>query len=183
MRAHASRGFTYLTALFLIAFMGVGAMAVGTAWESASKREREAELLFVGNSYRVAIQRYYLAGPTRRYPAALQDLLKDPRLPATQRYLRQLYPDPITGTDDWGIVKAPDGGVMGVYSKSELEPVKTTHFKTRDRDYERGTKNSDWKYVFTPAATKPAPSAPGPKPAAAPAGATPQAPAVAPAAK
>ena len=170
MTPRGCRGFTYLTALFIIAFMGVGAMAIGTAWESAGKREREAELLFVGNQYRLAIQRYYLTGP-RRYPAALENLVKDPRTPATQRYIRRLYADPITGSNEWGIVRAPDGGVMGVYSRSEDPPIKTTNFKVRDRDFEGGTKYADWKFVYTPAAPKPgagAPPTPAVKPEASP---------------
>ncbi|HEX2829444.1 MAG TPA: type II secretion system protein [Burkholderiales bacterium] len=174
MRKRRCGGFTYLFALFIVAFMGVGAMAIGTAWDSAAKREREAELLFVGNSYRLAIQRYYLAGQ-RRYPATLQDLVKDPRTPATQRYIRRLYADPITNSNEWGIVKAPDGGVMGVFSKSEDAPIKTTNFKTRDRDFERGTKYVDWKFVYTPAAPKPAAGAPTPPQAAPPQGSTPPA--------
>jgi len=182
MARHTCRGFTYLTALFVIAFMGVGAMAIGTAWDGAMRRERETELLFVGNAYRLAIQRYYLAGQ-RRYPRALEELVKDPRQPPTQRYIRQLYPDPITGTNDWGIVKAPDGGVMGVYSKSELEPLKTANFKVRDRDLERGAKYSDWRFVYAPAAAKPTATTPAGKPEAAPPAPTPQTPGIAPAAK
>ena len=163
MAARACRGFTYLTALFIIAFMGVGAMAIGTAWETAAKRDRETDLLFVGHQYRLAIQRYYLAGQ-RRYPRALEDLIKDPRAPMTQRYIRRLYADPITGTSEWGIVKAPDGGVMGVYSRSEDAPIKTTNFKVRDRDFEGAAKYADWKFVYTPSAAKPAATAPARQP-------------------
>jgi hypothetical protein len=51
MARPAHRGFTYLTVLFIVAFMGVGLMAIGTMWQTASMREREKELLFVGNAY------------------------------------------------------------------------------------------------------------------------------------
>ena len=144
------KGFTYLTVLFIVAFMGVGLAVIGEVWHTAALREKEAELLFVGNQYRRAIERYYLSGP-RQYPRTLSDLLKDPRKPATERYLRQIYPDPITGKDEWGIVKAPDGGIMGIHSPSEDKPLKSASFRTRDKEFESGTKYSDWKFVFTPA--------------------------------
>ena len=115
--------------------MGVGLALTGEVWHTAAAREREAELLYVGHQYRKAIERYYLSGP-RQYPRTLEDLLKDPRKPGTERYLRRLYPDPLTGKDEWGIVKGPDGGVMGVYSLSEEQPLKSANFRLRDREFE-----------------------------------------------
>ena len=144
-------GFTYLTALFMIAIMSAGLGLIGEMWETASRRQREAELLYIGNQYRVAIQRYYLSGP-QQYPRTFQDLLKDPRIPATRRHLRQLYRDPMTGSDEWAIVKGPDGGIMGVYTKSDEAPLKITNFRLRDRDFEGAKKYSDWKFVFVPTA-------------------------------
>jgi type II secretory pathway pseudopilin PulG len=155
------RGFTYLTVLFIVAILMGGLALVGEVWETWAKREKEADLLFVGNQYRKAIQRYVLAGKAQ-YPRALEDLLKDPRQPSTQRYLRKLYPDPMTGKNEWGFVKGPDGGIGGVYSLSEDKPLKVAGFKLRDASLEGAQKYSDWKFAFSPVAS----------PAAAPAGAT-----------
>jgi type II secretory pathway pseudopilin PulG len=156
-----SRGFTYMAVLFLVAIMAGGLALTGDVWHTATMREKEAELLFVGNQYRKAIQRYYLTGPQRQYPRSLEDLLKDPRQPATVRYLRKLYPDPITG-NEWVLVKAPDGGILGVHSASEEKPFKTGNFKLRDRSFDGVEKYSDWKFIFQPAPV----TKPGPKPAA-----------------
>src|SRR5690349_5201167 len=142
-------GFTYLTALFLIAIMSAGLAVLGQMWQTASLRDREAELLYIGNQYRLAIQRYYLSGP-QQYPRTFQDLLKDPRAAGVKRHLRQLYPDPMTNSNEWAIVKGPDGGIMGVYSKSEEKPLKVTNFKLRDRDFEKAAKYADWKFVYVP---------------------------------
>jgi len=149
-RACRCSGFTYLTILFVVAIMGAGLALVGEVWHTAAVREREAELLYVGNQHRKAIERYYLSGP-RQYPRSLSDLLKDPRKPGTERYLRQFYPDPVTGKD-WGIMKAPDGGIMGVHSLSSDKPLKTARFHIRDRGFEGAASYSDWKFVYTPAA-------------------------------
>jgi type II secretory pathway pseudopilin PulG len=143
------RGFTYLTVLFLVAILMGGLAVVGEVWETSAKREKEADLLFVGNEYRKAIQRYVLAGKAQ-YPRTLDDLLKDPRQPSTQRYLRKLYPDPMTGKNEWGFVKGPDGGIGGVYSLSEDKPLKVAGFKQRDASLEGAQKYSDWKFAFTP---------------------------------
>jgi len=164
----ASRGFTYLTVLFIVAILGGGLALVGEMWQTAAQREKEVELLFVGHQYRSAILRYYLSGPQRQYPRALEDLLKDARMPETRRYLRRLYADPLSGKGEWGIVKAPDGGIMGVHSLSEEATFKRANFKLRDATFAGAQKYSDWKFVAT-APAKPAPAKPGAKPAPQPA--------------
>lgn len=147
-------GFTYLTLLFVVALMGAGLALAGEVWHTSVLREREAELLHVGNEYRTAIGRYYLGGP-RQYPRDLADVLKDPRQPGTVRHLRKPYPDPITGKDDWGLVRAPDGGIAGIYSLSEDKPLKSGGFAVRDKEFEAKEKYSDWKFVYLPAAQLP----------------------------
>jgi type II secretory pathway pseudopilin PulG len=144
------RGFTYLTVLFLVAFMGLGLAVAGEVWQTSLAREKEAQLLYVGSQYRRAIERYYLNG-LNQYPRSLEDLLLDPRKPNTERYLRKLYADPMTVKKEWGIVKAPDGGIMGVYSQSEDKPIKAAGFTLANRDFENAGKYSDWKFVYAPA--------------------------------
>ena len=149
MAAMRNRGFTYLTVLFIVAVITAGLALVGEVWDTAAKREKETQLLFVGNEYRKAITRYYLAGKNQ-YPRALEDLLKDPRQPGTVRYLRRLYSDPITGSAEWGIVKGADGGIGGVYSLSEEKPLKTANFKVRDAGFDGAATYSAWKFVYNP---------------------------------
>lgn len=151
-----ARGFTYLAVLFIVALLGGGLALTGEVWHTAAMREKEAELLFAGHQYRKAIERYYLSGPQRQYPRSLEDLVKDPRQPGTVRYLRRLYPDPVTGKE-WVLVKAPDGGILGVHSASDEAPFKSAGFKLRDRSFAGALKYSDWKFVYQPAAApKPA---------------------------
>jgi hypothetical protein len=158
-------GFTYLTLMFIVAILMGGLALVGEMWETAARRDKEAQLLVIGNEYRTAIGRYYDATPggVKRYPPSLEDLLKDPRQPSTQRYLRRLYRDPFGGAE-WGIVRAPDGGIAGVYSLSEEKPLKTGHFKLRDAGFESAQRYADWKFVYSPAAA----AQTAPQPAAAP---------------
>jgi type II secretory pathway pseudopilin PulG len=161
-----ARGFTYLTVLFIVAILMGGLALVGEVWETSAKREKEAQLLFVGNQYRLAIKSYYECKPpcstnAKRYPPTLEELIKDARGGSTLRWLRTRYPDPFGGKE-WGIVKAPDGnGVAGVYSLSEDKPLKSGNFKLRDAGFESAQKYSDWKFVYSPgsaATVKPAPA-------------------------
>ena len=154
MHNDSQAGFTYLAVLFAIAFMGLGLALTGEVWRTALTRDREVELLYAGNQYRRAIERYYLSGP-KQFPGALEDLLKDPRKPGTERYLRKLYPDPLTGKSEWGLVKGPGDVIMGVYSLSEDSPKKVANFGFANREFEGAAKYSDWKFLYNPAAQVP----------------------------
>ena len=66
-RRRTAAGFTYLTALFIVAMMGGGLALVGEVWHTSAMREREAELLHIGNEYRKAIA----ASPDIRKPRSL----------------------------------------------------------------------------------------------------------------
>lgn len=161
-----ARGFTYLAVLFIVAILMGGLALVGEVWETSARREKEAELLFIGNQYRRAIGLYHDSTPggVKRYPRTLEDLVKDPRQPATQRHLRRLYPDPITGKNEWGFVKAPDGGILGVHSLSEEKPLKIAGFRVRDAGLEGAAKYADWKFIHTLTAAAPATAKPAAKP-------------------
>lgn len=145
-------GFTYLTVLAAIAVAGVVLAKAGIDWGHAGQREKERELLYVGNQYRRAIALYYerTPGATKRYPARLEDMLTDTRYSSPQHYLRKLYRNPFTNQQQWGTIKAPDGGIMGVYSLSDTAPLKRTNFNFENRAFEGATKYSDWKFFYAP---------------------------------
>lgn len=145
-------GFTYLAILFAIAVAGVMLAQAGLSWSQANQREKETELLFVGNEYRKAIMLYYehTPGAVKKYPAKLEDLLLDTRYVTPQRYLRKLYRDPITNRADWGLVMAPEGGIMGVHSRSAAAPIKTANFSYLDASFESASKYADWVFSYAP---------------------------------
>ena len=147
----SGRGFTLAGLLIVVAVMGAGLAAAGALWSHSAQREKEQELLFAGNQFRQAIAGYYQRSPgAKHYPPGLEDLLRDRRYPMPQRYLRKLYRDPMTGAAEWGLIPAPGGGVMGVHSLSEEEPIKTGGFAQRDRALEGATRYSEWRFVFAP---------------------------------
>lgn len=121
-------GFTYLAVLFLVVAAGLGVASLGETWSHARQREKEAELLWIGNQYVQAIGLYYERSPgtVKRYPETLEDLLQDQRFLTTQRYLRRIYPDPITGKADWDLIAGPGGGIMGIKSRALGRPIGVT---------------------------------------------------------
>lgn len=152
-------GFTYLAVLFLVAVMGVALAAAGEVWHTVQQREKERQLLFVGDQFRQAIGLYYerTPGAVKRYPKSLNDLLKDNRYVTMQRYLRKIYPDPMSNSVDWGLVKAPEGGIMGIYSRSGRAPLKVADFPPADKDFAGALSYRDWKFIYLP--QQPAPGA------------------------
>jgi type II secretory pathway pseudopilin PulG len=142
-------GFTYFTVLILVAIMGVGLAAIGTMWQQAALREKERELLFVGGEFRRAIGSYFERSPgAPQYPRSLEDLLVDKRLPVVARHLRKVYYDPMTATQDWGLVKEPGGGILGVYSKARRRPLKSAGFSEDDKGFAGALTYADWKFVY-----------------------------------
>jgi type II secretory pathway pseudopilin PulG len=143
------QGFTLLGLMIAIGVMGAGLAAYGELASHAAQREKEQELLFVGNQFRQAIAGYYERSPgAKRYPKKLEDLLEDRRYPMPQRYLRRVYADPITGKAEWGFIPAPDGGIMGVHSLSESQPIKTGGFRAREATLEGAGRYSDWAFSY-----------------------------------
>ena len=148
------KGFTLAGALILIAVAGAGMAAYAEMASHAAQRENEQELLFVGNQFRQAIGAFYegTPGAAKQFPRKLEDLLQDQRYPALRRHLRRIYADPMTGKREWGLVQAPQGGIMGIYSLSQSQPIKSGAFALRDRDLEGArARYADWQFTYAPA--------------------------------
>jgi hypothetical protein len=67
-----------------------------------------------------------------------------------QHCLRKLYLDPITNQAKWGLVMAPEGGIVGVHSLSEATPIKSGNFGYGDESFEGKAKYSDWVFAYRP---------------------------------
>jgi len=123
------RGFSYIALLAAIVIIGISLGAAGKYWSSVMLRDKEEELLFRGDQYRLAIERYYLAVPGKpEYPSSIDDLLTDNRTVGGKRYLRQRYKDPISGEDFVEVRHTLTKRIIGVHSPSEKQPLKQTGF-------------------------------------------------------
>lgn len=119
------RGFTYLGVLVMLAVLSMGAALTLEVAETNAQRSAEADLISIGKQYERAFASYYRQSPVnaRRYPDKLEDLTRDPRLPGLRRHLRRVYVDPLTG-GEWGVVPAPGGGIMAIYSTAQSIPFR-----------------------------------------------------------
>ena len=151
MRGRRQDGFTLLGLLFLVAGLGVAMAALGTVWHTAAQREKERDLLFYGDQYRRAIESFWKialpVGTPRRLPESFAELLEDPRFPDTVRHLRRAYRDPMTG-GEWGLLKGPDGGIVGVVSVSDDEPFKRVNFPAAYVQFGEAESYRDWAFRF-----------------------------------
>lgn len=144
------RGFTLLGLLFLVAGMGAAMAALGTMWHTAAQREKEKELLFAGDQYRRAIASFWQTSPKglERLPKNFGELLRDPRFPHAVRHLRRVYPDPMSGSTEWGLVMEADGGIAGVYSLSGAIPFKEANFPAAYAAFEGKKRYGEWVFRF-----------------------------------
>lgn len=148
------RGFTYAMVLVAMVLIGIFAGVANIATSRIVQSDREEELMFRGMAYRSAIQRYYAAAG--RYPRSLDELLKDPRF-AHRTYLRASYPDPMADKDGeksengaWQLVRAADGGIAGVASRSRQEPMKKANFPPGFEKFDDAKSYSEWIFVYEP---------------------------------
>jgi type II secretory pathway pseudopilin PulG len=159
------KGFTYVWIMFVVALTGITLAAAGQVWRTEARREKEKELMFVGDQFRQAIGSYYESSPEmpKRYPDSLEKLLLDNRFPIVKRHLRKIFFDPMTGSGEWGLIRQPGIGIVGVYSLSTQAPLKKTNFHARDASFKGAESYRDWKFAYSPGAGHTAPQ-PAPQP-------------------
>ena len=156
-RAPAARGALLLGLLLALAIGALGLLVALDVWAVTRQRQMEEELLFVGEQYRSAIQRYYYAAPKgqpRVLPASLRDVQQDDRHAVPVRHLRRLYPDPLTGAPQWGAV-LQGSRIAGVYSLGRGVPLKQAGFPRPAENFQGKSTYREWAFVFVPPAPIP----------------------------
>jgi len=162
-QVHSQRGAVLLMVLVSVTLLGLMAGIAGSSWRTIVQRSKEADLLWKGNQIRQAIGRYYefsgsgtdtkaksTGKAMNKFPATLEDLLEDPRALEVTRYLRRLYPDPMTG-EDWELIASPESdGIMGVISSSDKEPFKQSDFAEENKGFAGQKSYRGWQFVYQP---------------------------------
>lgn len=151
----AQYGFAYVLLLMAVAVLALGASAALQLGAQAGRRDAEQALLSTGAEFERALYSYagvaVAAANTSgalaaRGPRALEELLKDPRVPGVRRHLRQLYADPMTGRQEWGVVRDPAGFIIGVYSQAQGQPIKRLGFDARHAHFEEAPSYAKWVF-------------------------------------
>ncbi len=137
----------------MLVLVGIGTLGAAEYWATALKRERETELLFIGNQYRRAIAEYWKMTPGRRaYPPTLESLLTDNRFPNPVHHLRRTYRDPMTESGEFELLKVANS-ITGVHSTSQDVPIKHARFPIPYSQFEQAESYSQWQFVFSPPGT------------------------------
>jgi type II secretory pathway pseudopilin PulG len=149
----------------VLAAMVVLALATQSVMTYVSQqdlREREADLLRIGQAYAQAIGAYYETSPgnLKRWPRTLEDLAEDKRFVGIRRHIREVYPDPMTRSANWGIVMSEDGGIAGVHSLSAAQPIRSASLELDTLSLPAASRYADWEFVYRPPLAQTAPAAP-----------------------
>ena len=172
--ARHQRGLMLIALLLMLMLVAVGALAAGEVWSTTAKREREVELLWVGEQYRHAIESYWkmTPGPRKVYPTSISQLLDDDRFPNAVHHLRAAYHDPMAPDTDLEPITL-NNALIGVHSTSKAVPMKRALFPARYQQFALAEDYSQWQFVFLPPAkpgspgsTSAAPPNPAPFPGA-----------------
>lgn len=152
MRHRIERGFTYIGILVAIVFAGTLLAVTGEVWSLTAQRENEEELQFIGRQMVQAIDSYYRLTPRgqKRFPATLDDLVRDKRWPEPRHHLRKVFYDPLTAKKEWGLIKTPDGLIRGVYSLSSKHPLGQRTTLSGTNSGSLALTYQDWRFEFTP---------------------------------
>lgn len=143
-------GFTYVGLLIAVALIALAAVTVlesGAQWQL---RGQEAELLAIGQEFRAALKSYAEATPLGQpdAPQELTELLRDPRQPGIKRHLRRIYPDPLTGQRAWGLVRRPDGRIVGIHSLSRSPTLRRSGFPAGLEAFAAAQRHDEWIFAL-----------------------------------
>lgn len=148
MLAGKQSGLSYLWVLMTMLIVGISLNIGAKVWTTQQRKQQELQLLFIGEEIKRAIGEYYQAVVPHRYPQKLEHLLQDKRFSMTKRYLRRSYIDPLTGKQEWGVIRGEDGGIAGVYSLSPGRPIKKRGFETKLGDFSGKETYQEWIFLF-----------------------------------
>jgi type II secretory pathway pseudopilin PulG len=145
-------GFTLVVVMAAMFMLALGTQKVMFVVSQQAQREREAELLQIGAAFAQAIGTYYESSPgtVKRWPTSLKDLEDDKRFVGIRRHLRQVYMDPITRSETWGLVRTSDGGITGIYSLSDASPIRSGALTIGNLSLPAASRYADWQFVYEP---------------------------------
>jgi type II secretory pathway pseudopilin PulG len=145
-------GFAYVLLLVAVALIGVAASSAISLGSTIARRDAEHQLLSIGAEYERALHSYAGAPTvggapnTGQRPRSLEDLLKDPRTPGIRRHLRQVYPDPLSGKAEWGLITDAQGLIVGIHSLAEGKPLRRTGFDPQWAHFEEAESYGQWVF-------------------------------------
>jgi type II secretory pathway pseudopilin PulG len=119
LRTQPEQGYVLIVFLMFAAVLVVGVYRILPKYVFEGQRQKEEELIFRGQQYRRAIQLY--VRKFGRYPTSLEELENTNEI----RFVRKLYPDPMTSGGEWRLIHIGPGGIFPDALNTPI-PQKTT---------------------------------------------------------
>jgi len=143
------RGFGWIFVLIMLAVASATGAVVAQRWSDRMARDKERQLLRVGDAYAQALANYRASSPgsDKRYPQTLEQLVLDTRFVGTRRHLRTLYSDPMTGQADWVLLRDERGDISGIRSCSEQRPWARVAQHLDFTDLPAAERYADWAFI------------------------------------
>jgi hypothetical protein len=112
-------GFSLAALIFFLTAASIFIAAAVPSYQLQAKRQMEEELIFRGEEYARAIQKYQRKFGV--YPSSIDQLVSTNNL----RFLRRAYKDPVTGKEFRLITINPDGSVTGskTFTSNVTQPL------------------------------------------------------------
>jgi type II secretory pathway pseudopilin PulG len=131
-------------------------LVVAASARQERQRLRETELLFIGAQFAWAIESYAkpIDGGGIQFPNDLKELLLDSRSGVERRHLRRIYDDPMTGTNNWGVIRDARG-IVGVHSTSQSAPLRKAGFSAPQDFFRNARGYHEWVFGAPQPAPKP----------------------------
>jgi type II secretory pathway pseudopilin PulG len=145
-----SRGYVMILLMIAVAVLSVLMLMAVPLWRTAAQREAEEELIFRGRQYVTAIE-LYVRSHNNLFPQNFEIL-------HLEKFLRQLYPDPMSENGVWDMVFQDASGAEAKYlvvpahmakayfSRALLVGVCSTSTKTGFREYRGMEKYNEWAF-------------------------------------
>ena len=147
-------GFTMVVVLLAMTLLALSLQTVMTVLATDAQREKELRLLQAGQAIREAIASYHERSPgaLKAWPTDLRDLLDDRRMVVMTRHLRRIDPDPFTEDGQWGLIREVGGGITGVHSRSQAQPLIVSAVELDAYGVRPGERHAQWRFEYRPGA-------------------------------
>jgi type II secretory pathway pseudopilin PulG len=145
-------GYVMLLLIIALAVLAVFMLMAVPLWQTEMQREAEEELIFRGHQYVTAIG-LYVKNHNNLYPQGFEVL-------HLEKFLRQLYPDPMSADGQWDMVfqdtsageakylVVPAHLAKAYFSRALLVGVCSTSPETSFREYRGKNKYNEWAFYL-----------------------------------
>ena len=145
-------GYVMIVLMIAVTVLAVLLLMAVPLWQTEAQREAEAELIFRGRQYANAIG-LYVKSHNNLFPQTFEIL-------HLEKFLRQLYPDPVSADGRWDMVFkdatpgtakyliVPPHLAKAYFSRAVLVGVCSTSPETGFREYRGKKKYNEWAFYL-----------------------------------